>query len=384
MTGPNHDKSKDRRAEREAWRQAKREQQARRRKRFFIFIVFMVLILFVALSGVHLIRSVAVPVDASNTETVEVTIPEGASVANIGKILEDEGVIRSVGTFKMYVRTQGVESKFKAGHHKVSPSMSMDEIIKELTATKAGSANAKKILVPEGYNVEQIAEVVAKNTRYSQEDFMALMKDEAFQEEMVKAYPDLLQAQYDKGQVRYIFEGYLFPATYEFDDSQSLKTLVRMMLDKTTKSLEDKRGDIEKSKYSLNEIMTMASLVEKEGIHAEDRGLIAGTFYNRLKINMPLQSDITILYAINEHKEMVYHGELDVDSPYNLYKNTGLGPGPFNNPGMESIEAALNPAETDALYFFANLKTGDVYFTKDFQEHLDWQKQYEKTGKVNA
>ena len=213
---------------------------------------------------------------------------------------------------------------------------------------------------------------------------MALMKDEAFQEEMVKAYPDLLQAQYDKGQVRYIFEGYLFPATYEFDDSQSLKTLVRMMLDKTTKSLEDKRGDIEKSKYSLNEIMTMASLVEKEGIHAEDRGLIAGTFYNRLKINMPLQSDITILYAINEHKEMVYHGELDVDSPYNLYKNTGLGPGPFNNPGMESIEAALNPAETDALYFFANLKTGDVYFTKDFQEHLDWQKQYEKTGKVNA
>lgn len=372
------------REEREAWREEKARRHRQRRNRVLIVLFFVVLIVALAVGGFTLLRSVAVPFDTRNADQVDVVIPDGASVSDIAAILEDEKIIRSATVFKLYVRGQGTETDFQAGTHKLSPSMSMDQVIKELRSGESAVTGNISIQIPEGYNIDQIADVVAEKTRYSRDDFLDLLQDPAFVQKMVNAYPELLLAQYNQGQVRYVFEGYLFPATYDFSNEAGLEPLVINMLEKTKQVLSTRNAAIQGSEYSLNEIMTMASLVEKEGIHSEDRKEIAGVFYNRLDEGMALQSDISILYALNEHKEMVSHSELEINSPYNLYRNTGLGPGPFNNPGEESIDAALEPTDTDAIYFFANLKTGEVFFTRSFDEHLAWQKEYEETGHVTA
>lgn len=369
-------------AERQAWLEEKEARQKSHQRRGCLIGIFALILLAFILGGVVLLMNVAMPYDQTDQELIEVEIPEGAVVGDIAQLLEEEGVIRSAAIFNAYARLHGATTDMQAGTHALSPSMSMDAIITELR-TGNSSINGKwTVAFPEGSTVEQMAEIIARETDHSAEDFLNLLTDPTFMAEMVAAYPDLLTTGYQGGQVRYIFEGYLFPATYEVSDEGGLETLVEQMLTKTQDVLSDYQDAIAASPYPLQDIMTMASLVEKEGVTEEDRKLIAGVFYNRLNIGMAIQSDISILYALNEHKEMVYYNELAVDSPYNLYQNLGLGPGPFNNPGEEAINAALNPTPTDALYFYANLKTGEVFFTSDYEEHLALQREYEETGTI--
>lgn len=369
-------------AERQAW-QAEREESQRhkRRKGCLVGIFALVLVAFIG-GAALLLLNVANPYQDKDEKIVEVEVPEGAVVGDIAEILEDEGIIRSAGIFKLYSRFHGSANEMQAGVHILSPSMSMDQIITELITGSSSVKGLWTVSIPEGSTVEQIADIIARETSFSAQDFLELLTDPAFMAEMVESYPELLTDGYLSGQVRYIFEGYLFPATYEMSESNGLETLVKNMLDKTREVLVSFQPQISASPHSLQEIMTMASLVEKEGVTEEDRKLIAQVFYNRLDIGMAIQSDISILYALNEHKEMVYYSELNVNSPYNLYQNLGLGPGPFNNPGEESIEAALSPTPTDAIYFYANLKTGEVFFTSDYEEHLALQREYEETGTI--
>ena len=139
--------------------------------------------------------------------------------------------------------------------------------------------------------------------------------------------------------------------------------------------MEKYSADIASKGYTIHQILTMASLVEREGVTKEDREKIASTFYNRLAVDMPLQTDISVLYARNEHKEMVTWKDLEEDSPYNLYTHKGLGPGPYNSPSDDAIIATIYPANTNYLYFFADIKTGKVFFTDNFDQHLAWQKE---------
>lgn len=362
-------------------RPTQRRKKRRRKSGFIPFIILLVCVLALVFGGVHIFRDLTVPVNAENTATVAVEIPSGTSISEMGRILEDDGVVRSKRAFKHYVKLKGVAEKIQAGTHELSPSMTLEEIVENMQQS-AGEIGVHKIPVNEGLTIDQIAQVVDKQTKYSKKEFLALMKDQAFIKSLVKDYPFLKEtAQSDE--VRYALEGYLFPATYEFDDANSLESLVTMMLDKTASVLEEYQDDIDQSAYSVNEIMTLASLIEKEGVKTSDRKKIAGVFYNRLKKNMPIQSDISVLYALNTHKEVVTFKDLEVDSPYNLYTNPGLSPGPMNNPGEDAIMAAIAPDKNDYLYFFANLKTGKVYFTKDYEQHLAWQKEYEETGKVS-
>lgn len=369
-------------AEREAWR-AERDlrRQNRRRRGCFVGIFALIFVAFVA-GGVLLLMNVAVPYDKGDQDLVMVEVPEGAGLGDIARILEEEGIVRSAGIFKLYTRFNGATTDLQAGTHALSPGMSMDEIIRELR-TGNSSVNGKwTVSFPEGTTVEQMAEILEEKTDFTAKEFLALLKDPKFMAEMVETYPELLGPGYKSGQVRYIFEGYLFPATYDVREDKGLEILVKDMLEKERQVLAGYQEAIASSPHSLQELMTMASLVEKEGVTEEDRKMIAGVFENRLAMGMAIQSDISILYALNDHKEKVYFKELEVDSPYNLYKNKGLGPGPLNNPGEESIAAALNPTSTDALYFYANLKTGDVFFTSDYDDHLALQKEYESTGTI--
>lgn len=366
---------------------ARREEPAKRgghhRRRFpWVAVIMLVCIAVVVLAVTQIGRNWLVPANANDTQIVEVEIPEGTPVSTMGDILEEQGLIRSSSAFSLLVRVQGAAANLQAGVHDLSPSMTMPEIVAALQEG-AEEAGLLKVTVNEGLTVDQIAEVVADSTSYSAEDFLNLMSNQEFLAQLVQQYP-ILTDSYNNPNVRYVLEGYLFPATYDVAQGETLESLVTQMVDKTNEVLSKYQADIDASSYSLQDIMSIASLVEKEGQTTEDRKLIAGVFYNRLEQGMPIQSDISVLYALGTHKEMVTYDDLEVDSPYNLYTNAGLPPGPMNSPSEDAIAAALEPTDNDYLYFYANLKTGEVYYTDDYEQHQAWAQEYEETGDIQG
>ena len=235
------------------------------------------------------------------------------------------------------------------------------------------------MLVREGVTIDQIGTQIAKSTKYSKKQFLALMKDEKYMKELQKKYPQLLDSTMKQKNVRYHLEGYLFPATYNVYKGFSLKEIVNQMVEKENDELTPYYSTIKEKGYTVQDILTLASLVEREGVTKTDRKKIAGVFFNRLAIDMPLQSDISVMYALNTHKTKLTNKDTSVKSPYNLYKNTGFGPGPFNTPSLQSIEATLNPSDRSQnyLYFYANLKTGKVTYSHTLAEH---ESGYASTG----
>lgn len=366
---------------------ARREEPAKRgrhhRRRFpWVAVIMLVCIAVVVLAVTQIGRNWLVPANANDTQIVEVEIPEGTPVSTMGDILEEQGLIRSSSAFSLLVRVQGAAANLQAGVHDLSPSMTMPEIVAALQEG-AEEAGMLKVTVNEGLTVDQIAEVVADSTSYSAEDFLNLMTNQEFLAQLVQQYP-ILTDSYNNPNVRYVLEGYLFPATYDVAQGETLESLVTQMVDKTNEVLSKYQADIDASSYSLQDIMSIASLVEKEGQTTEDRKLIAGVFYNRLEQGMPIQSDISVLYALGTHKEMVTYDDLEVDSPYNLYTNAGLPPGPMNSPSEDAIAAALEPTDNDYLYFYANLKTGEVFYTDNYEQHQAWAQEYEETGDIQG
>lgn len=366
---------------------ARREEPAKRgrhhRRRFpWVAVIMLVCIAVVVLAVTQIGRNWLVPANANDTRIVEVEIPEGTPVSTMGDILEEQGLIRSSSAFSLLVRVQGAAANLQAGVHDLSPSMTMPEIVAALQEG-AEEAGLLKVTVNEGLTVDQIAEVVADSTSYSAEDFLNLMSNQEFLAQLVQQYP-ILTDSYNNPNVRYVLEGYLFPATYDVAQGETLESLVTQMVDKTNEVLSKYQADIDASSYSLQDIMSIASLVEKEGQTTEDRKLIAGVFYNRLEQGMPIQSDISVLYALGTHKEMVTYDDLEVDSPYNLYTNAGLPPGPMNSPSEDAIAAALEPTDNDYLYFYANLKTGEVFYTDNYEQHQAWAQEYEETGDIQG
>lgn len=366
---------------------ARREEPAKRgrhhRRRFpWVAVIMLVCIAVVVLAVTQIGRNWLVPANANDTQIVEVEIPEGTPVSTMGDILEEQGLIRSSSAFSLLVRVQGAAANLQAGVHDLSPSMTMPEIVAALQEG-AEEAGMLKVTVNEGLTVDQIAEVVADSTSYSAEDFLNLMSNQEFLAQLVQQYP-ILTDSYNNPNVRYVLEGYLFPATYDVAQGETLESLVTQMVDKTNEVLSKYQADIDASSYSLQDIMSIASLVEKEGQTTEDRKLIAGVFYNRLEQGMPIQSDISVLYALGTHKEMVTYDDLEVDSPYNLYTNAGLPPGPMNSPSEDAIAAALEPTDNDYLYFYANLKTGEVFYTDNYEQHQAWAQEYEETGDIQG
>lgn len=366
---------------------ARREEPAKRgrhhRRRFpWMAVIMLVCIAVVVIAVTQIGRNWLVPANANDTQIVEVEIPEGTPVSTMGDILEEQGLIRSSSAFSLLVRVQGAAANLQAGVHDLSPSMTMPEIVAALQEG-AEEAGMLKVTVNEGLTVDQIAEVVADSTSYSAEDFLNLMSNQEFLAQLVQQYP-ILTDSYNNPNVRYVLEGYLFPATYDVAQGETLESLVTQMVDKTNEVLSKYQADIDASSYSLQDIMSIASLVEKEGQTTEDRKLIAGVFYNRLEQGMPIQSDISVLYALGTHKEMVTYDDLEVDSPYNLYTNAGLPPGPMNSPSEDAIAAALEPTDNDYLYFYANLKTGEVFYTDDYEQHQAWAQEYEETGDIQG
>ena len=341
---------------------------------------FMIALLVIVLVGGfftwNYIKGETQPVDTAQTELVSFEIEQGASVKEVSKALEEEGIIRNSKLFNFYLKFKNV-SGFKSGLYHVSKSMTLDEIIAELSGQgKDKDQNATKVLIREGEQLTDIAKEVEKSTKYSAEDFMAKVQDEDFLRYLVQKFPKLLTQSYNGYQVKYVLEGYLFPATYDMNDSKTLQMLITEMVAKTDEVMSKYYDKILASDYTLQETMALASLIEKEGTKLEDRKKISSVFHNRIKENMKLQTDVSVQYALGEHKEALSLEDLEVDSPYNLYQNYGVGPGPYNSPSEDAIVAAMEPEKTDYLYFLADIHTKEIYYAKTYEEHLELKAKY--------
>lgn len=323
------------------------------------------------------------PLDSSSKKYITVDIPEGSGNKYIGQILEKSGVIKSATVFNYYTKFKNY-SNFQSGYYNLQPNMDLDEICKQLKeggTPQPEKPSLGKILVTEGYTIKQISEAVTKNsakkhasTPYTADDFLKVVQNEAFISKMAAKYPKLLGSLPEADKVTYRLEGYLFPATYSYYEKTSMEDIVEDMISTMDSYMSQYYDTIAASGKSVNDVLTLASLVEKEGSTDDDRRNIASVFYNRMNNNMPLQSNIAILYAmgkLGEETSLAADASIDtsIDSPYNVYTNTGLMPGPVDAPSLSAIEATVNPASTNYYYFVADVKTGKIYYSENFDDH---------------
>ncbi|MFE4238669.1 endolytic transglycosylase MltG [Peribacillus butanolivorans] len=339
------------------------------RKIIMITIASLILLIgIVGLVGFLYINSAMKPVDPDDDTIKKVKIPIGSSVNGISTLLEEQGIIKDARVFKYYIKFRN-ESGFQAGEYKLSPSMPIQDIVTSIKTGKLMKEATMKITIPEGKQLIQIADIIAVKTDQDPKVIFKKLNSEKFVNSMQKRFPELLTSEIENKNVLYPLEGYLFPATYDFyEEKPSLEAVVIEMLKKTEETLQAYETQMNKKDYSVHKMLTFASLVEEEATAQVDRGKIASVFYNRIKKDMPLQTDPTVLYAKGSHKSKVLYKDLEVKSPYNTYKNKGLPPGPIANAGTTSIDAVLKPEKTDFLYFLATPE-GEVLYSKTLDDH---------------
>ncbi|CYU24405.1 periplasmic solute-binding protein [Streptococcus suis] len=351
-----------------------------------IMSIVVVAVLVTGVTGYMWVKSSLEPVDAKATETIQVEIPEGTSTLEIGKILVDNKLIKNATIFNYYSKIKSYNN-FQSGFYNLKQNMSVDDIAKALQESGTPTAQkeaAGKVLIVEGYTLTQIAQAITDNTNtkdkndktpFTAEQFMATVTNQDFINRMVATYPKLFASlpAADSG-VIYQLEGYLFPAVYEYSDETTIEELVEQMIAAMDNRLQPYYETITAKNLTVNEVLTLASLVEKEGSTDEDRRNIASVFFNRLNAAMPLQSNIAILYAqgkLGQETTLAEDAAIDtsIESPYNIYWTPGLMPGPVDSPSLSAIEAVINANTTDYLYFVADVTIGNVYFTNNIDEH---------------
>ncbi len=290
-----------------------------------------------------------------------INIPAGSTPQKIADILTEKKVIVTPWQFRIKVKLMNAEHKLQAGLYSFSAADDIGIIIEKLAEGKVAVYDDIRVTIPEGRKITVIAELLeSKNVISSAEDFLEAVN------EYLPDYPYLPQSQ---GKMLFRLEGYLFPDTYDF----FLQSEPKAVIDKLIKRFDQQIYKLyEESNYqgklSFHELLTLASIVEKEAVLGEERATIAGVFYNRLKINQALESCATVQYVLKEHKEVLLFEDLKIESPFNTYKYASLPPGPISSVGQASFKAVLEPEKHDYLYFHA-IGGGKHHFSKTFAEH---------------
>lgn len=340
------------------------------RKRAVIlkWTVMAVLIIAAGILGAVIYARQALQPMPSSTEPHRVTIAPGTGSSGIAAMLEQSGMIRSARAFTLYLKFKGQGSKFQAGEYDLRPGMTLDEIIDTFNQGLVVKEEGTKITIPEGFTVRQTADKI----------YQQLGVDPALFMQAAQQYTGFTAKSFSRipkdPQLRNRLEGYLFPETYEWPtDTKPEEMLDRMMLelDKKLESLPNNWQDALVARgLSFHQMMTVASLIEREVAVEEERPLVAGVIYNRLKKGMPLQIDATIQYLFDKPKERLFEKDLQLESPYNTYLHTGLPPGPIASPSLASIHAAIYPAETKYL-FYVTKKDGSKghLFAETYEQH---------------
>lgn len=373
-----------RRSRREGAKPVKPKKEKKSHVKAFVisFLVFLALLSAGGYFGYQYVLDSLLPIDANSKKYVTVQIPDGSNVQEIGTTLEKAGLVKHGLIFSFYAKYKNY-TDLKAGYYNLQKSMSTEDLLKELQ--KGGTDEPQEpvlatLTIPEGYTLDQIAQAVGQlqgdfKEPLTAEAFLAKVQDETFISQEVAKYPSLLESLPTKDSgARYRLEGYLFPATYSIKESTTVESLIDEMLVAMDKNLSPYYSTIKSKNLTVNELLTIASLVEKEGAKTEDRKLIAGVFYNRLNRDMPLQSNIAILYAQGKLGQNISLAEdvaidTNIDSPYNVYKNVGLMPGPVDSPSLDAIESSINQTKSDNLYFVADVTDGKVYYANNQEDH---------------
>ncbi len=358
---------------------AKHKTSGKRRKKRRLRVgrlIALILILFMLiLGGIYAgYRSSLKPV-SRNGEDVVFTVNSGDSLKAVAEHLQSEKLVRNALFAAFYARVNHL-SDIKAGDYPLNSSMSVEEIFTTLNDATAAIADEDQVTIIEGDWTKNVAKKISEKTQVSAEDLLALWNDADYLHSLMEKYPFLTEDIFN-ADIRHNLEGYLCPDTYSFYRTETdPKVITEKILDQTLAVYQKHADAIASNSYglSIHEVYTLASIVQYESGNPDDMAKIAQVFYNRLQDGMPLQSSVTVCYALDadsgeDWKQCEYNP--DVDSPYNTYLHTGLPPGPIVNPGEEAIQAVLNP-DTDYAgyyYFMADVDTGTVYYARTLEEH---------------
>ena len=345
------------------------EKQGRKLKKKFKIILVLVAILLIGIAtllGTYCYFKSPV---SNDKKEVSIVIENGSTISDIATLLKKEGLIKNENFFKLYVKLKKVSNVYAAKYY-FSPSMNLDEIINTLNE---GGYNENEISITfkEGINMRGIAKLIKDNTSNSEDDVYKKLKDEKYLNSIIEKYW-FLTDDIKNSKIYYSLEGYLFPDTYRFNSKDvTVEEIFNKMLDQMEKELNKYKKQIENSKYSVHELITLASITQSEGYNEDDFKNIASVFYNRLKTGMALGSCITSYYGVKKDMtDELLQKDIDASNPYNTRGNNPVSfpVGPISMPGAKALDATLNPIET-SYYFFVSDKNNKLYFTKTLNEH---------------
>lgn len=334
----------------------------RRKRRSNLGPAILGILLVVGILGIiYLIYSSAVggaDQSSAKSDKVDVKVVKGDTVSSVADKLDAAGVVSNATIFKLEARLSGNSTEIKPGQYTFSRGENSSEILKKLTAGKQVATFT--ITIPEGLTLKQTAETVAKESNVSEKDFEAAAKKTDYSYSFLKD-PAIKTT-----------EGYLFPKQYEFEKGTNAHQIVDRLLNQYLIETQDVDFSGAKKRLNLseNELLTVASLIEREAASPKEKPIIASVIYNRMRQGTPLQIDASIQYALGKPKAELSLQDLKIDSPYNTYEHPGLPPGPICSPSKESIEAAVKPANTDYLYYVLKANGKEHYFTNNYNDFL--------------
>lgn len=342
------------RAARIAVKQVKMNKKKKRKRIFAWSIIFVLLI-----TAVSVVANIAYKdisgIDGDDKIYV-IDVPAGAGSSKVANLLGNRGIIKYPSLFKMYA---GDKYVFQKGRHSVSANMSYAELLENFGSYAEGGVGEQvQVVIPEGYELWQIADILEQNGLCTAEEFLYEADNGVFDYDFVHAIPRSENK----------LEGYLFPATYQIYPSTSVHDIIAMMLDAFRSNFTptyNQSGSTDPVDY----IITMASVIEREAANTSEMKTVSSVFNNRIYEKRKLESCATVQYILRERKPVLSNDDIKIDSPYNTYMYSGLPIGPICSPGISAIKAALRPADTDYLYFVADSSGSKNYFSQTFAEH---------------
>lgn len=319
------------------------------------FLLVFIIAIIAVVVGFFSISDDANGVDIPSDIAVE--IPEGAGSTAVAGILKENGIIRYPLAFRIYSRIGGYDGDYQPGYITVTNGMSYDDILKALVVSER---NSTKITIPEGYTLKQIAQILSDNGLCTSDEFYNALDPALYDYRFLDNLPER-EAK---------MEGYLFPATYDIMPGMTAEDIVNLMLKTFAENFTDEYySRTAELGFTIDEVVTFASIIERETNADTERAKVAGVFYNRLNSDMRLESCATVQYILGENKPVLSVEDTEIDSPYNTYENAGLPIGPIASPGAECIKAVLYPEETDALFFCLGAN-GEHIFSATYEEHV--------------
>lgn len=327
--------------------------------KILILLIFLVGILFV----MYYNSVIKKPLKGDDSVVV-IEVKQGDGFYDILNNLEKEDKVRSKLMIKLKLALDNKNINLNEGIYEIPSDSTLNDILKSLESN-LDNINLVKITIPEGFSVEEIGGKLEENGFCTKEEFV----------DAVNSYqlPDFIE---EKDKTRYNLEGFLYPDTYYIKKGTSAEDIITIMLERFKSVMNEVKEDVNLAldDSKMYDVITIASMIEKEARVDEDRQLIASVIYNRLNEDMKLQLDATVLYSLGYHVETVLNRHLEIDSPYNTYKYKGLPEGPICNPGIESIKAALQPAESNYIYYILQ-NDGAHYFTDNYDDFLNKKKE---------